>query len=124
MSDTEDLNSQELLQLYAQGERFFVGIYLADGSVLSGADLSGATFQNGFFSDIDARGTNLRGTVFRNMNLKCTDFRGADLTNAVFENVLIECAAFRGAIIQNTVFRKLFAYGNEIIDLRPEDWDV
>ena len=124
MTNGEDWDSEELLRRYASGERCFTGIQLADGSVLSGADLSGATFENGFFSDIDVRCANLRRTIFRNMNLKCTDFRGADLTDALFEDVLIEAAAFKGAIVQNTLFRKLFYHGNELVNFCPEDWDI
>lgn len=117
-----DVRAAELLQRYAAGERVFDGVYLADGEVLYGANLEGATFDGGFFTDIDARDANLRGTTFRNTNLKCTDFRGSDLTNAKFENVLIEGAAFRGAIVDGASFSRMTHHGKVIEDFDPEDW--
>ncbi len=118
----DEIDAAELLRRYSNGDRVFVGVYLPDGSVLTGANLQGATFQDGFFTDVDARRANLRGATFRNMNLKCTDFRGADLTDAVFENVLIELAAFKGAVVTNTVFRGMMFHGQEIEGFRPDDW--
>lgn len=120
---TDDIDAEELLRRYSNGERMFVGVCLTDGSALIGAKLQGATFQDGLFSNVDARSANLRGTTFRNMNLKCTDFRGADLTDAVFKDVLIEHAAFRGAVVSNTVFRGMMFHSIEIEDFRPDDWD-
>lgn len=95
---TDEIDGEELLRRYSNGERVFVEVCLADGSVLESANLQGATFEDGFFTDVDARGANRRGATFRNKNLKCTDFRRADLTDAVFENVLIEHAAFKGQL--------------------------
>lgn len=119
----EDVSADDLLRRYASGERSFVSVNVADGSVLKKANLEGAIFQDGFFSDIDAREANFRGTTFRNMNLKCTDLRSADLTRAVFENVQIEHVAFRGAIVDDAIFRGMTFHGNEISDFQPDDWD-
>lgn len=119
----DDIDGEELLRRYSNGERLFLEICLADGALLEAANLQGATFQNGFFSDVDARRANLQGATFRNMNLKCTDFREANLTDAVFENVLIEHAAFKGAVVTNTVFIAMMFHGHEIEDFRPGEWD-
>lgn len=120
---TVDIDVDELLRRYSNGERLFVEVCLTDGSVLEGVNLQGATFQDGFFCDVDARKANLQGATFRNINLKCTDFRGTDLTDAVFDNVLIEHAAFKGAVVANTVFTGMMFHGHEIEDFRPDEWD-
>lgn len=117
-----DLSSEELLRQYADGVRDFIGVHVADGSNLCRGNLSGVTFQDGIFSDIDAREANLRNSIFRNMNLKCTDFRGADLSSAVFENVSIEHAAFRGAIVDGTQFREMKFHNHNVEGFAPDDW--
>ena len=117
-----EVRADELLHRYSLGERNFEGVCLVDGCALVGADLQGATFENGFFSDVDARRSNLKGATFRNMNLKCTDFRDADLTDAVFDSVLIEGASFRGAIVCNTVFARMTYHGRELNEFQPDDW--
>lgn len=95
---------EELLQRYADGERFFFNINLPDGVDLSGVTLEGAHFEKGFLHSANFRGANLRGVRF-NCNVKCADFSEADLTDVSFEGASVEATMFDGAILTRTRFR-------------------
>ena len=65
-------------------------------AIQPGANLSGLTFENYDFRDLDFRAADLHDTTFRNCDLTGADLTGANRTNTRFENctgLLAEYAA-------------------------------
>ena len=96
---------EQLLRLYATGERDFSGSELdedphnnMDGVQLDGINLSDSCVMATF------RGASLRGAHFRVANVKTCDFSGADLRDADFRGAGLCATDFRGANIEGAKF--------------------
>ena len=102
--------ANEILALYAQGERFFFEIDL-DHEDLRGADLAEARFENCWVGCVDFGNAKLAGVSFRNCNVKCSNFTGADLRNAEFGGSAVESILLEGANIEGVSFEGATSYG-------------
>jgi len=107
-------SSEELLQRYSMGERYFVEADIPDGADLSNVCLEGANLSSAYLTDVDFRGANLRFVNFEKSNIKCSDFRDANLEGAVFKEALIDAAVFDGANLKNTNFAEAYYYGVQL----------
>lgn len=108
------MNTQELIERYKAGERYFTEIDIPDGSNLCDSTLADVTFESSWLSDVDFRGANLRDVRFLNCNVKCSDFRGADLEGAIFTGSLVEATYFAGANLSGVSFAGSSVYDNEL----------
>jgi len=86
------LIAEDVLHLYAQGERDFRNTNL-DGTYFVGADLRGADFSY----------ASLRGADLSNANLTNTDFTGADLTGANLSNTNLTYISIYGADLSDAI---------------------
>ena len=117
----ETLLSNNLIELYAKGQRVFAGIELVENENLETLDLSDSIFEESFLSCINFQKANLNNVAFRNCNLKCSDFRYADLTNAIIENCSVEATSFKGAKIDGLRFSNNGYYG---VTLNQDDFET
>ncbi|MEP6775763.1 MAG: pentapeptide repeat-containing protein [Chloroflexota bacterium] len=107
-------STEELVQRYNAGERYFSDIDIADGSDLSNTRLDNSTFFQGYLTDIDFRGASLRHVRFLDCNVKCSNFQGADLEGAVFKGSSVEAAYFGNANLTNVSFAGAHFCGYEL----------
>jgi uncharacterized protein YjbI with pentapeptide repeats len=117
----ETLLSNQLIELYKNGQKFFTCIELAENESLEKLDLSDSEFEESFLSCINFQKANLRNVVFRDCNLKCSDFRYADLTNAIIENCSVEATGFKGAKTDGLKFSNNGYYG---VTLNQDDFET
>ena len=102
----------ELLELYALGERCFVESNLDDAEWnFEGCDLRSADFSRSYIL-ASFRDSNLAGAKFCHANVKTCDFSGANLTGARFDGAAIDSATFDGARLDGTTFTDASAYGH------------
>ena len=101
----------EILQRYAQGERFFGYTDLEDGADFSSRKLADVVFDHSFISDADFTGADLQNVSFRAANVKCNDFSNANLEGADFRGAFIEATCFAGANLKNTQIVGASYYG-------------
>ena len=101
----------ELLDRYAQGERYFADIDLPDRTDLSHVDLSNAIFDGAMLSDIDFQFANLTGVSFRNASVKCSDFRHANLCGVSFEGAGVEAILLAEANLTDIKIGEASYYG-------------
>ena len=85
------MESKQLLEAYAKGERVFIN---AD---LRGADLYNANLRGADLCDADLRGADLRGADLYNANLRGAHLCGANLYNANLRGADLCGADLRGA---------------------------
>lgn len=89
-----------LLNLYAKGERDFIGIDLA-GQTLRGVNLTGADLQQANLSGATLNGSRLQGANLQWTNLRGADLRGADLQHANLRESDLRGADLRGCDFQD-----------------------
>ena len=77
------MTAEELLELYAAGERAFTDIDLK-GVDLSFQDLSGVNFFDSCLQNVNFSGANLSGAIFQNIDAQSTKLTKAILSNVVF----------------------------------------
>lgn len=100
-SSAENLSLLDLLlNLYAKGERDFIGLDLA-GQALRGVNLTGADFQQANLSGATLNGSKLHGANLQQTNLRGADLRGADLQNANLRESDLRGADLRGCDFQD-----------------------
>ena len=73
------MDAEELLRMYAAGERDFTGVKLSKVRLVE-KQLRGAIFREADFSD-----ANLEGTIFTEADLNYANLKGALLQEAVFQ---------------------------------------
>lgn len=107
------LKSEDVLRLYAEGEREFVDLNFLNYLQLDNCELSGIKFYrcwlDGSFCDsnleaseftgsciktVDFHRANLRNSDFRCANIDATEFDGANLDGADFEGATAHCHTF------------------------------
>jgi len=112
----------ELLNRYAQGERYFADIDLPDGTDLSHVDLSDAIFDGAMLSDIRFQFANLTGVSFCNANVKCSDFRHANLCGVSFEGAAVEAILLAEANLTDIKIDGASYYGYTLQQRDLDSW--
>lgn len=102
----------EILARYAQGERDFRELDIADGDSSSFRDalLEGADFSRSFIL-ADFSGARLRGSRFVEANVKTCVFDGADLGYCDFSRAAIDAATFESCNFEGAQFEGAGCYG-------------
>ncbi|MEB3212219.1 MAG: pentapeptide repeat-containing protein [Leptolyngbyaceae bacterium] len=90
--------SDELLKVYATGERSFSGATFTKIK-LSGANLKGADFSYADFSGADLSGANLRGADLSYAVLQRADLSNANLRGAMLIGTDLQHATLTGATL-------------------------
>ncbi|NEQ66149.1 MAG: pentapeptide repeat-containing protein [Symploca sp. SIO2D2] len=112
------MDAGELLRLYAQGERSFVGANFCNlhlsGANLSGANLSGANLSRADLCDANLSNANLRGADFSRAYLCRAYLSKADLSRADLRGTDLRGTDLRGTDLRGTDLRGTDLRGSEI----------
>jgi uncharacterized protein YjbI with pentapeptide repeats len=90
------MDVSELLERYAEGERFFCDVSLRDAN-LSGVELWGAKLRNANLSGANLTNANLYSIYLIGADLTYADFRNANLRNAKLSGANLSAARLCGA---------------------------
>ncbi|MEH1870544.1 pentapeptide repeat-containing protein [Nostoc sp.] len=118
---SRSIDVEELLQLYAAGERDFSFINIEGSDELYRANLSGINLSNSsvgeiFMEESNLSGANLKGAQLGQTCLRNTNLRGADLTSADLRYVNLDGADLTDAKLTNACLRNVVMRGANLTD--------